>query len=586
MTSDPRNIHTGNPIPKENYCDQPYVVLTREGHWLCVLTTGPGLESRPGQHVVAAISRDQGAAWSDLIDVEPSGERMTSWVTALVTPGGRVYAIYNYQSGPRSTQHGGQLCYRYSDDGGRTWSAERYRIPMRATSWDRDNVTLGEEHFFWCIDKPVIADGSVFFSLPKMHSGVPQGRSEGWVIHSPNLLTETDPAQVYWELLPKGDTGIRNPDLGDIQEEQNLEVLSDGSLYLVYRTEAGCIGHSISRDGGHTWTEPLPLAYPDGRPLKNPRACPKIGKATNGNYLLWYHNNGYPGWGNSAVRNPVWLTGGVEVETPAGPEIRWAQPEILLYDPDPTIRGMSYPDFIEQGGRYWVTETEKTVARVHELDPTLLHGLWNQHTNDTVTHKGLIYESPAPLTPGENFALPPLPNLQEGGFCLDLWFWLDDPSPGQTLLSSFGPRMRGFQVSTAGNCTLRLDLSDNRQRHWLEVVDGHNPAENVRSIRQWNWETDPGLLETNRLHHVVLIVDGLANVVSMVVDGRLNDGGADRIQGWWRLNPWLGEIDDEGRCQVGADLAGRIECLRVYGRYLRTSEAIAHYRAGCPGGRE
>jgi len=73
--------------------------------------------------------------------------------------------------------------------------------------------------------------------------------------------------------------------------------------------------------------------------------------------------------------------------------IHWSQPEIVLYDTDPKNclfdpktrmpgpgLGMSYPDLIEQDGRYWITETQKTVARVHSVDPELLEGLWKQGT--------------------------------------------------------------------------------------------------------------------------------------------------------------------------------------------------------------
>ena len=52
---DARNIVTGYPIPKEGYCDQPYVVITKDGNWLCLLTTGPGdriaeVPARGGHH--------------------------------------------------------------------------------------------------------------------------------------------------------------------------------------------------------------------------------------------------------------------------------------------------------------------------------------------------------------------------------------------------------------------------------------------------------------------------------------------------------------------------------------------------------
>jgi hypothetical protein len=114
----------------------------------------------------------------------------------------------------------------------------------------------------------------------------------------------------------------------------------------------------------------------------------------------------------------------------------------------------------------------------------------------------------------------------------------------------------------------------------LEVVDGADPSQGVRSARVWNWTTDEGVIQPGARHHVALIVDGAAKIVSMVVDGVLCDGGEARIQGWWRLNPYMCELNDEGRCRVGDNLSGRIERLRIYDRYLRTSEAVASFCAG------
>jgi len=507
VSLDTRDIATGLEIPKENYCDQPYVVVAKDGSWVCVLTTGPGLESRDGQHVVATISKDQGKTWSALIDIEPGlgaeDWQMSSWVTPLIVPSGRIYAFYNYNYDGRATQHGGWLCYRYSDDCGHTWS-ERYRVPIRLTNRDRTNDCAGEHQYFWVIDKPIISKSSMFFALPKLYSGIPLDGGEGWVVHSDNILTESDPERIHWELLPDGEVGVWNPELGSVQEEQNLEILSDGSLYMCYRTEIGHPAYAISRDGGHTWTMPQVMRYATGNPIKTPRACPRIWKASNGKFLFWFHNNSYPGWGNSAVRNPVWVCGGIEVDG----EIEWSQPEILLYCSDPTIRGMSYPDFIEQDGRYWVTETQKMVARMHELDPMLLNGLWNQHQGRTLTRKGLVYESSGPLATGDAFPLPQLPSLESGGFTLELWIRLENVTPGQVLLDSFGRRQRGFRVLTASNEALRLDLHDGRARRWLEVVDGADPSRGVRSMSAWNWPTDDGVIQAGKLHHVVFIVDG------------------------------------------------------------------------------
>jgi hypothetical protein len=344
---------------------------------------------------------------------------------------------------------------------------------------------------------------------------------------------------------------------------------------MVLRTEIGVVAHTISRDGGRTWTKPRPITYPDGRSLRNPRACPKIWKASNGKFLLWFHNNGAAGWGNSAVRNPVWLSGGIEADG----DIAWSQPELLLYSQDPTLRGMSYPDFVEQDGRIWVSETEKMTARVHEIDPVFLDELWRQSSASALTRDGLLLETGS-LSPGDEFRIPTLPNLQAGGFTVAMWIELEGSTENQTIVSSYGDRRRGFHITTRSGGTLRLEIRDARQRHWFEVLDGPHPEENVRSLRTFQWEADPGSVTAGERHHVAFIVDGLANVVSVVVDGRLCDGGDARIQGWSRLNPWFGEINDEGLCRVGESLEGRLLGFRLYGRHLTTSDAISNWRAG------
>ena len=39
---DARHISNGWNIPSEGYADQPYIVKTDDGAWLCVMTTGAG----------------------------------------------------------------------------------------------------------------------------------------------------------------------------------------------------------------------------------------------------------------------------------------------------------------------------------------------------------------------------------------------------------------------------------------------------------------------------------------------------------------------------------------------------------------
>ena len=410
---DRRNIVAGYLIPKEGYCDQPYVVVTKDGNWLCLLTTGPGKESQKYQHVVATISKDQGKTWCKLIDIEPGnvpGYRMASWVIPLITPSGRVYAFYDYDGdGIKKMPSGksvrpcelGWYCYRYSDDNGRTWSKERCRLPVRVTEVDRQNEWRGKVQMFWGIDKPIVFNQgrSVIFGFTKLGKYI-QDKGEGWFFRSDNVLTEADPAKIKWEMLPDGEKGVRNPEYQSVQEEHNVVELDCGDLFCAYRTVMGFPCQSISKDGGHTWSLPLPMTYgPGGRIIKHNRACPMLWKTSEGKYLFWFHNNGTKGFKG---RNPVWITGGIE-ENGA---IHWSEPEILLYDEDPTTHGMSYPDLIEQDGKFWVTETQKTIARVHAIDRTLLEGMWNQRQNKAVAKAGLVLSLEGEALRAKQVAMP------------------------------------------------------------------------------------------------------------------------------------------------------------------------------------
>jgi BNR repeat protein/concanavalin A-like lectin/glucanase superfamily protein len=551
---DPRNIRTGHPIPDEGYCDQPYVVLTKEGHWLCLLTTATGSEGAADQHIVSTISSDQGRTWSDLVELESAQDVESAYAIPLVTPAGRVYAFYNYNVEnfrcPARSDCVGWYVFRYSDDSGRTWSNRRYRIPMRFTEVDRTNTFDGKTQIFWGIGKPITVGNTMFSALSKCGKYLID-RSEGWFYRSDNILTETDPDKIEWQLLPDGQVGLKNPDYGQVQAEQNIVALADGSIYCMYRTVRGYPCQAISRDGGHTWTRPEFATYtPGGKKMKNPRACPRIWRTTSGKFLFWYHNHSgktYQG------RNPAWIAGGIER---AG-QIHWSQPEILLYSADANER-MSYPDLVEQDGNYWVTETNKEIARVHPIDPALLAGLWNQGQDRAIGKNGLVVDWPTPQATGRHET--PIPErldlAQSGGLALDCWLTLESSSTSQVLVDTTDAAGRGVTLSSTDTGTVRLTLHD-----------GETTA---------TWESDPGRFEPGRPHHVVASADAGPRIITFVIDGVLCDGGAQRQYGWGRWNGTLGDVTGAGQLRIGP----AIRQLRLYNRYLRTSEAVAHFTAG------
>ena len=234
------------------------------------MTTGAGSEGDHGQHIISLRSTDQGRTWSDPVDVESAVDSESSYAVALKTPGGRVFCFYNFNQENRrwvradNPPFAGGKCYRvdtqgsyvfkYSDDGGRSWSGHRTSVPVRTFEIDRENPYHGEIQFFWNVGRPFIHDDVAYVPLHKV-GGFGEGfmtRSEGVLLTSSNLLTQDDPSQICWETLPTGDVGLRTPSGGGpVADEQSLSVLSDGSFYAVYRT---IDGHPAESYRPRRWT--------------------------------------------------------------------------------------------------------------------------------------------------------------------------------------------------------------------------------------------------------------------------------------------------------------------------------------------
>ena len=620
----PHNVHADNDwrdyshasvIPSENYADQPYIIRMKDGGWLCTITTGPGDESQTGQHIVSTTSYDQGKTWSNLVSVEPSvGDRMTSWSNMYVAPSGRIYVFYNYSKIRKGNiSMVGAYCFKYSDDNAKTWSQQRYEIPIRETRLDHRSPYPKDYRCGWSIDDPIFKDGKLYIAFSKICSLPQQPDSSKWkdsgavVLESDNIASEQDPAKIRWKTLPEGDMEICNPAYQDkcpqrVQTEFNLESLTaPGNLHLVCRTTLGFAMDTYSRDGGRTWSDLLPMTYsPDGsQVMKTPRACPRIWRDSRGRYLFWFHNHdgAYGNIGSHRkgsgfeclefpTRNPVWISGGIEKEG----KIHWSQPELLLYEHydhlSPTGSqqhlGMSYPDFIEEDGRYWITTTNKRMAGIFEVPADFLEGMWQQGNIKTVCQKGLVAQADA----GQKLLkIPMLDDLRGGSFSLDLWVKFDDLKPDQVLFDSRNEQGKGLLVTTTAQQTVELQLSD--------------------GINTEKWDTDPDLLETDRPQHITFIVDGQAKLLTVVVNDRFCDGGEHRPVGWTRLllgiskgepkaqkrtaefSHWWGDyareirdVNGSSEAKLATKLNGKLLKVRLYNRHLTTSEAIANYHAG------
>lgn len=590
QSPDPRHIVNGLVIPDESYADQPYIVKTNDNAWLCVLTTGPAGEGAPGQHVISLRSIDQGKTWQKAIDVEPSTGPEASYAVLLKLPSGRIYVFYNHNTDNvreviadkptypdglnRRVDSLGHFVFKFSDDHGRSWSPHRYDIPQRTFAIDRANPYQGKLKFFWTVGKAFLHKGAGYVPLHKV-GGFGQGfftSSEGVLLRSSNILTESDPAKLQWETLPDGDIGIRTPQGGGpIAEEHSFSELSDGSLFTVFRTIDGHSAYSYSRDGGRSWEPSQYMRFADGRLMKHPRAANFAWRAQNGKFLYWFHNHGgrfireHPNRRTIAYddRNPVWLSGGIEADSPNGKIIRWSQPEIALYDDDPIVR-MSYPDLVEDAGAYYLTETQKDIARVHQIPNALLDALWSQLTNpQKPTPEKLLLDLPANLP--QTIAAPALPNFYQrsrrpdhgkedlrAGFSLHLRLQLESAAPGQILLDNRTPDGRGFALQTAPNNAFEILIHDGRTEN--------------------RWSSDPGTLKPNTPQSLTVTIDGGPKIITFTTDGTCNDGANDRQFGWGRFSPNLRSANGAPQLKI-ANRA--IRALKIYARPLLISEAIA-----------
>ena len=567
QSNDFRYLENGHGIHSSGYIDQPYIVTLEDGTWLCVFTTGKLEEGLDGQHIAATRSNDLGKNWTEPVALEPAEGPAASWAMPYLTHYGRVYVFYVFNGEEISELDGekirndmlGWYCYRYSDDGGLTWS-ERQRLPLRTTACDLANDWQGKVQIFWGIGKPVTLGQGMIFGFTKLGKYM-LDHGEGWFFHCENIHSERDPGKLRWELLPDGEHGLRNPEYGSVQEEHNLVPMNDGSLYCVYRTQTGYLIESYSRDGGHTWSLPVPARYLDGRPVKTSRACPRIWKCRNGKYLLWYHNHSGD---HFSTRNPAWLAGGVEADG----EIRWSQPEIFLYGSDLSYESgrFSYPDLVGQDGRYWITETNKLQARIHEVPSDLLQKLWGQFGQQpvsplrppvmTFTEDDLKKEklpiSGFPKNPEGGFIL--MNTMRDtGGLTLEMTVQPKDFSQARVLLDTRNEFGSGIYIQTTGYRQLEVSLCNTE---YCET-----------------WSTDPGMLGIVRPHEVTLMVDNGPDMVMWVVDGKLCDGGVSRQFGWKHYTPFLGRIltNKKGELII---LPDEMKKLRIYDWAMTVSEAV------------
>lgn len=410
-----------------------------DGRWLMTWSqgTGPGY---PDERVVGALSNDMGRTWSPPFTVvasKPEQELHVPGGVPFVVPGsGRIYVFFLWVvntdakswlrnpglpldgAGRRYPEHdSGHLSFVYSDDDGGTWS-DRQLILLP----HREICTLTDRIHGWLATPPqVMPTGEVVFTFTgcKADLGLDYDQGIDWplrpsetnLIRCDNLLTETDPEDLEFTLLPYGTKGIRldvkpyqgmeslrrfhsvfygEPLVhGSSFEDTSVVTLTDGRWACVGRTKLGCPCFSVSADQGATWSKPEPLRRsPEGPYIPHPMALCPMTKTSDGRFVLLFCNNngmqrgGSHIWDTGKVRNPQWIAVGCDTGSTRNLGLWFGDPFILAEAAegrsmqDTVAPEISMPQFIERNGRYFVSySVKKRDILVDEIPAAVLDGI-------------------------------------------------------------------------------------------------------------------------------------------------------------------------------------------------------------------
>ncbi len=619
---DPRDLKGGHMVSDRNgYYDSQNIVAVggRDGVPLtlsCILHHSENREGGPGLQLFGTRSTDRGRTWTPLAEVdEPTRQSHDGYQLVHRRADGseRIFLFYGWNQGsqyspdwearlPELRRTDMQLdegyWLRISDDHGATWGSERHLIPVRRTRIDRDNPWAGDTMGMFLCDKPSVIGGAVYMAFQKTVDGAGETPgSEVFFLRSRNLLHIDDLNDAVWETLPDGDAGMQAPG-GELSLGEEPHILEVGGgdpnrVFSLWRTETGKMAAAYSNDGGITWEAPFWMTHegtPDGRPLRNPRGSitpfrlrePAADGSTE--YVMLYYNNGRTERQGYVGRRVYWLTLG---HSTADALIRWSEPEVALYwdgtgfeerpdwNPDwAIVDGPGYPDFVElEDGSLLFVESNKLAVRFHEVEPRLLAYLRAQHELVRVPSEALAFD----WTGGAPASGPVLPDLRAGGgVTVSVCFsgLLASMGEHRTLMSAFSEVTAALGEEPTSSTITKgwsIAVADDGELE-LFVTDGFGVSLRHRTgiaVESGVWD--------GRHHVVTFVLDGGPKVVSVVVDERLDDGGA-QPQGWAFFPKNLGEVGGSERLLV-PDFGGELSRVLLYDRALLTTEAVGLSRA-------
>lgn len=521
-------------------------------------------EGHPGQHLIYRYSKDNGTTWSEWKDVEPDGPPMSPYGGFVQHPATRrTYFVYTLgydkvvpdlpngkpYSGKAHPHHIGQAAFRLVHDDG-TMDKQRHIMRLPQTAIDRQNVYEGKHCFFYNSPRPTLLmgdDGIGWYTKLGPRPLVSEGAAflvvfKEWAKN--DRLEDLD-----IQLLPEGDGGIHDPESACIAEFAPVH-LDGRHFYFKYRTTAGYAGLAESHDGGRTFiTGPMRYAL-DNQPVKNPQGPLRTFTDAAGRIWLTWYNMGYRKDLTFDGRDMVFIA----PICIADGALRVGQGELATYRKDQKgwsgdLR-MNCLSFKERQADSWLSQTSnKYGLRTMRVPEAYAGFVANQFDHQGIPAHGMVLDLPEPA---ETVAAPDL-NAAMGA---TLMFSIPTGLPaGNVLLDGMDDKGAGVRIKVGEKRDITFSFGDGKQKAELP--------------------SDPDALsgDTQR-HHIAVILDGHAGLASMVINGRMQDGGKHNLRGVIWFSHEMRSISGYSPWRVHQALKD----MRVYARVLLTTEAIGAWR--------
>ncbi len=322
---------------------------------LMAVWTQSTFEGKTDQRIVFAQSPDEGRTWTAPRTIAGPDEArrigMASWGFPLVSKSGRIYVLYSRHLGKNDifSHTTGLMAGIYSDDAGKTWSAEQ-TVPMPRSIWDNPDSTMPANWIVW--QKPLrLSEGKYLSGFtrwvsPKSPTGMRAPRDH-WT-NQPSVVefmrfenVDENPAvgqlKIRYLMSDRQALQVGLPDHPEVSvvQEPAIVPLPDGRLFCSLRARTGHPYYTVSADAGLTWSSPEPIRFTDtGEKLSHPCSPCPIYEAAPGEYFLLFHNHDghFMQWGPDDTtwhRRPICLSRG-QFRPGARQPLWFSKPDLLM----------------------------------------------------------------------------------------------------------------------------------------------------------------------------------------------------------------------------------------------------------------